>query len=36
MKIFLYAIPAAVVSTLIYKAYHLLNHAVEMIARAMP
>jgi hypothetical protein len=36
MKIFLYAIPAAVVGMLLYKAYHLLNHAVEMITRAMP
>jgi hypothetical protein len=36
MKIFLYLIPAALVGAMLYKTIHLLQHAADMIARAMP
>jgi hypothetical protein len=36
MKILLYLIPAAIVGWILLKTIHMLNHAVEMITRAMP
>jgi hypothetical protein len=36
MKIILYIIPATLVGWMLIKTIHLLNHAVEMISRAMP
>jgi hypothetical protein len=36
IKVLLYAIPAVIVGWILLKTIHMLNHAVEMITRAMP
>jgi hypothetical protein len=36
MKIFLYLIPAGIVGWMLVKTIHLLQHATDMISRAMP